>query len=44
MEELPGSEKSDTIRLLVSIQYTNVTDEQTPHDDMGRAMRSIALQ
>jgi len=32
------------ICLLVSTQYTNVTDRQTPHDGIGRAMHSVARQ
>jgi len=34
---LPDVNKSFTIRLLVSTEYTNVTDRRIPHDGMGRA-------
>ena len=40
----PDGETSLRICLLFSIQCTNVTDGQTPHDSMGRAMHSVARQ
>jgi len=36
--------KSSRICLLVSIQYMNVMDSQTLHDEIGRAMHSVARQ
>jgi len=32
------------IGLLILIQYVNVTDGQTSHDGIGRAMHSVARQ
>jgi len=37
MMGLPDGEKSLSIRLLISTEFTNVTDRQTPHDGIGRA-------
>ena len=34
---LPDGGKFLTIQLLVLTKFTNVTDRQTPHDDIGRA-------
>jgi len=52
MVNLPKDEKSLRVRLLVSIQYTNVTDRQTnkrtdrqtPHDGIGHAIDSVTRQ
>jgi len=41
MMGLPGDEKSLTVSLAVSIQYTNVTDRRTPHDSKDCAMHSF---
>jgi len=45
---LAGGEKSSRICLFASIQYTFVTDGRTdgrtPHDGIGRAVRSVARQ